>query len=113
MPIRSCSRATASCNYSRIPVGDDISPCFGLSGASARWQNMKSRHAAALALVVWYLMRPPLPHLYTYAVHKDTAAALRGWKMGRSSLPRRNARPTAPTHGERCVASDDPRLKEK
>ena len=45
---------------------------------------MKSRHAAALALVVWYLMRPPLPHLYTYAVHKDTAAALRGWKMGRS-----------------------------
>ena len=52
MPIRSCSRATlerARCNYSRIPVGDDISPCFGLSGASARWQNMKSRHAAALS----------------------------------------------------------------
>ena len=29
---------------------------------------MKPRHAAALALVVWYLMRPPLPHIDTHAV---------------------------------------------
>jgi hypothetical protein len=35
----------------------------------------------------------------THAVHKDTAAARREWKMVRSFLPRRNARPTAPTHG--------------
>ena len=43
---------------------------------------MRPRHAAALALVVWYLMAPPLPHLNTPAVHKDTAAALRGLEKG-------------------------------
>src|SRR5258707_489642 len=42
--------------------------------------DMKPSHAAAFALVVWYLMRPPLPHLNPHAVHKDTAGALRGWK---------------------------------
>jgi hypothetical protein len=46
--------------------------------------DMKPRHAAALALVVWYLMAPPLPHVDTHAVHKDAAAALRGWKMVRT-----------------------------
>jgi hypothetical protein len=58
--------------------------------------DMKPRHVATLALVGWCLMAPPLPHLNTHAVHKDTAAALRGWKMLGASLPRRNARPRQP-----------------
>jgi hypothetical protein len=37
---------------------------------------MKLRHAATLAMVVWYLMQLPLPHLNTHAVHKDSAATL-------------------------------------
>jgi hypothetical protein len=45
---------------------------------------MCPRHVAALVLVDWCLMQPPLPHLNTHVVHKDTAAALRGWKMVRS-----------------------------
>jgi hypothetical protein len=60
---------------------------------------MFPRHVAALALVGWYLMRPPLPHLNTHAVHKDTAAALRGWKMVRRFPTQKECRPTAPTRG--------------
>jgi hypothetical protein len=107
MPIRSCSRATlerARCNYSRIPVGDDISPCFGLSGASARWQNMKSRHAAALALAGWYLMVPPpllhgnppvdldapLSEWRLFSMHKSAAECEKGlvafYKLAKAEL---------------------------
>jgi hypothetical protein len=39
---------------------------------------MSTRHAA-LALVVWYLMRPPLPHLNARAIDKDTAAPVSRW----------------------------------
>ena len=35
---------------------------------------MKLPSAAALALVGWYLMRPPLPHLNAHATRTDTAA---------------------------------------
>ena len=75
--------------------------------------DMKPRHVATLALVGWCLMAPPLPHLNTHAVHKDTAAALRGWKMLGASLPRRNARLTAPTHGNGASPATTPRPKEK
>jgi hypothetical protein len=130
MPIRSCSRATlerARCNYSRIPVGDDISPCFGLSGASARWQNMKSRHAAALALVGWYLMAPPL-----YKGEVEEKAPLKKWTVLQSfgtvaecsqwlsvMLDKADLDPATRTVVQHrllaasCVSTDDPRLKEK
>jgi hypothetical protein len=36
-------------------------------------------HTAALALVVWYLMRPPLPHFNTHALHTHTASPLSRW----------------------------------
>jgi hypothetical protein len=74
---------------------------------------MKPRHAAALALVVWYLMQPPLPHLNTHAVHKDTAAALRGWKMVRSFPTQKECEAHRANPWERSIASDDPRLKER
>ena len=75
---------------------------------------MTPRHAAAFALVGWYLMRPPLPHLNTHAVHKDSAAALRGWKKDRSFPTQKECeagRGVAAPPWEQCVASDDPRLK--
>jgi hypothetical protein len=76
---------------------------------------MKPRHAVALALVVWYLMRPPLPHLNTHAVQKDTAAALREWKMVRRFPTQKEceAHRAAASPWDRCIASDDPRLKAK
>jgi hypothetical protein len=40
--------------------------------------GMKFRHAVALALVIWYLMRPPLPHLNAHAPHTHTASPYRG-----------------------------------
>ena len=46
---------------------------------------LKRRHVSpqvgALALVVWYLMQPPLPDLNTHAVHK-TAPQLSGMEEG-------------------------------
>jgi hypothetical protein len=35
--------------------------------------DMKPRYAAALALVGWYLMMPPLPHLNAHAIHVAAA----------------------------------------
>ena len=139
MPIRSCSRATlerARCNYSRIPVGDDISPCFGLSGASARWQNMKSRHAAALALAGWYLMVPPpllhgnppvdldapLSEWRLFSMHKSAAECEKGlvafYKLAKAELIANPAdeRDRIQFHqleDSQCIASDDPRLEAK
>ncbi len=75
--------------------------------------DMKPSHAAAFALVVWYLMRPPLPHLNPHAVHKDTAGALRGWKRVGSFPTQKECEAHRANPWERCVASDDQRLKEK
>jgi hypothetical protein len=75
--------------------------------------GMCPRHVAALALVGWYLMVPPLPHLNTHAVNKDTAAALRGWKKVRTFPTQKECEAHRANPWERCVASDDPRLKEK
>jgi hypothetical protein len=68
---------------------------------------MKPRYAAALALVVWYLIRPPLPHLNAHATHTDTAAPLSRWivvklpspsySRTQSSSARSPTRPAAPT----------------
>jgi hypothetical protein len=74
---------------------------------------MCPRQVGALALVVWYLMQPPLPHLNTHAVHKDSAAALRGWKRVRSFPTRKECEAHRANPWERCVASDDPSPKEK
>ena len=74
---------------------------------------MCPRQVGALALVVWHLMQPPVPHLNTHAVHKDSAAALRGWKRVRNFPTRKECEAHRANPWERCVASDDPRLKEK
>jgi hypothetical protein len=34
---------------------------------------MKRRHAAALVMMGWYMMRSPLPHLNPHAFHANTA----------------------------------------
>ena len=39
------------------------------------------RHAAALVLVVWYLMRPPLPHLSVPAGRVGPEPPLARWTI--------------------------------
>jgi len=90
---------------------------------------MKPRHAAALALVGWYLMTPPLigPN---YAIKED--APFSQWVIAQtfdtaSDCEREKAAqkakilPSAGTRGAlpycrdcflECIATDDPRLKE-
>jgi hypothetical protein len=75
---------------------------------------MKPRHAAALALVVWYLLHPPLPHLNPHASRVDPAAPLARWTIVKTFPTQKEC----DTHRganpwERCIAFDDPRLKEK
>jgi hypothetical protein len=77
-------------------------------------EGMKPHYAAALALVVWYLLHPPLPHLNPHASRVDPAAPLARWTIVKTFPTQkgcdahRGANPW-----ERCIASDDPRLKEK
>jgi hypothetical protein len=92
--------------------------------------GMKIRHAAALALVGWYLVTPPstLPPDVSYK------APLRKWRIvrsfdtaddcedSRSSFFEESRQKVAlnmlePTYRDfmfaECIATDDPRLKEK
>jgi hypothetical protein len=74
---------------------------------------MNSRHAAALVLAVWYLMRPPLPHLKASVVHTDTAPPLSRWTIVRIFPTEKECEAHGQTkQWERCIASDDPDLKE-
>jgi hypothetical protein len=98
---------------------------------------MNSRHAAALALVGWYLMVPPIASR-TGPINRD--ALLEKWEtwfafdtaaecqariktIANAAIGRLKAQPVAIATEQRisdlqaisarCVASDDPRLKEK
>jgi hypothetical protein len=91
---------------------------------------MKSRHAAALALVGWYLMFPPSAHGLHGQI--ETSALLSQWDILESfdsanecetALSRFKAAEHTETEigmqlrkaADRslCIATDDPRLKEK
>jgi len=74
---------------------------------------MKPRYAATLALVVWYLMRPPLPHLNAHAIHTDTAAPVSRWIVVRTFPTQKECEAHRSNPWDRCLASDDPRLKKK
>lgn len=86
---------------------------------------MNRRCAAALALLVWYLLLPPLRHdgtvnmsaplskwkrLGNYDTSDDCETALSDirsrWVGHEPNFP-------AKTDEARCISSDDPRLKEK
>jgi len=81
----------------------------------ALWMaGMKFHHVVPVVLVIWYLMRPPLPHLDTHAVHTHTASPLSRWVIVKGFPARKECE--ARRRGnpwDLCVASDDPRLNEK
>jgi hypothetical protein len=74
---------------------------------------MRLRYTAALALAVWYLMRPPLPHLNPHAFHADTAARLARWIIVGTFPTQKECEAQRANPWDQCIASDDPRLKEK
>ena len=100
---------------------------------------MKPRHAAALALVGWYLMAPPVRQPNGEPAYVDEHAAYRDWKIlhefktadeceagqARAKSDAENGNlsvgvvdvdpaPWLAQQAEaQCVASDDPRLKRK
>jgi hypothetical protein len=90
---------------------------------------MNLHHAAALALVGWYLMVPPRnPHPFIKGDYTDTAAPLSKWAHLASSDSAKEceARKSdylktvaqVPSLAQaaleaECIASDDPRLKGK
>jgi hypothetical protein len=100
---------------------------------ASRKSSMNLRHAAALALVGWYLMLPPM-----VGNHTDTSAPLNSWRMTASydaAIDCRKVLEDSIRDSEKalqdphllpftraaslqfldaaCVATDDPRLKEK
>jgi hypothetical protein len=83
---------------------------------------VRPHHAAALALVVWYLMIPPVHEgkpntqapLSAWTVFRrfDSEAACQQWKLKVETRARRAGR-YGPRPDFMCIASDDQRLKEK
>jgi hypothetical protein len=90
---------------------------------------VKPRHAAALALVGWYLMTPPPDNVNAPISQWDVGASYdsadqctrdlnailstalaRGTKRIKAGLPVLN---DDPERRAQCIATDDPRLKEK
>ena len=74
---------------------------------------MNARPAVALALVGWYLMRPPLPHLNARAIHTDTAEPVSRWTIVETFRTQTECEVRRANLWDRCIATDDPRLKEK
>jgi hypothetical protein len=79
---------------------------------------MKLGHAAMIVLVGWCLMRAPLLLLRVsnnaQAIHADTSAPLSRWiRVGTFPTQKECEAHLGTTPWERCIASDDPRLKEK
>ena len=77
---------------------------------------MKSRHAAALALVGWYLMTPPQTKFWWIGAQRsDNAAPLSQWTNAQSfdkaQLCEAARMATQVQAGAVCVATDDPRLQ--
>jgi hypothetical protein len=84
--------------------------------------EMNPRHIATFVLVGWYLMIPPLHDgkpdtqapikAWTVFRRFDSETACQKWKLNTETRARRSGR-----YGARpdfiCIATDDPRLKEK
>jgi hypothetical protein len=101
---------------SRMPGQIDFEP-----------RQMKLRHAAALALVGWYLMSPPHLHWNGQHVTFSLDAPLREWKVvqpfdeawkcDKRLMQNVVECGTCPLESlwlsAQCIATDDPRLKDK
>jgi hypothetical protein len=96
-------------------------------GLLAKVARMKTSHAAALALVGWYLMTPPPDNLkapisqWEINASYDTAEQCSleqgvyfntGMKQRKQKLGNLRAANEAMLRAQ-CIATDDPRLKEK
>jgi hypothetical protein len=86
---------------------------------------MKGRHAAALALVPWYLMTQPEAKMVPYRPHRFHGMAARtfvnqpvkpppGWMILKTVPTRRECEAQLRANPrDRCISADEPRLKEK
>ena len=96
-----------------------------LAGTCDKSERMKPRHAAVLALVGWYLMMPPLTpdsasdcnslrDKMQKAAHDPAALAQVNKETARRGEPPLDLKfALESTHEAFCIASDDPRLKQK
>ena len=74
---------------------------------------MKVQHTTALALIGWYLMRPPLPHLNAHATNTNTEASLSRLVVVRTFPTQKECEAHRANPWDQCIASDDPLLNEK
>jgi hypothetical protein len=73
----------------------------------------EARHAAALALVIWYLMQPPLPYHAHPTTPRIAAGPFSGWTIAKTFPTQKECEARRGNPWDRCIASDDPRLKAK
>jgi len=74
---------------------------------------MSPRHVA-LALVVWYLIAPPIPAIPLtpgQAIRRKTGAPLSHWTVVKTFSTEKECDAHRSRKWEQCVAADDPRLR--
>jgi len=54
--------------------------------------GMKFRRAPEFALVLWYLMRPPMPRVNADSLHRNAADPLANWVIVESFSTKKNVR---------------------
>jgi len=75
---------------------------------------MKFRRAPEFALVLWYLMRPPMPRVNADSLHRNAAHPLANWVIVESFSTKKECEARLrDSRWDVCVASDDPRLSDR
>lgn len=76
--------------------------------------GMKFRRATWFALVLWYLMRPPMPRVNADTLHRNAAGPLANWVIVESFSTKKECEAhLRDSRWNVCVASDDPRLNDR
>jgi len=75
---------------------------------------MKFRRVPEFALVLWYLMRPPIPRVNADSVHRGAAGPLANWAIVEQFSTRKQCEShLRDSRWDVCVATNDPRLGDR
>lgn len=76
--------------------------------------GMKFRRVPLFALVIWYLMRPPVPRVNADSVHTNAAGPLANWAIVERFSTRHECEVRLrDSRWDVCVPSNDPRLNDR
>ena len=76
--------------------------------------GMNFRRAPEFALVLWYVMRPPVPRVNADSVHRNAAGPLANWAMVERFSTRKECEARLrDSRWDVCLPNNDPRLNNR